>query len=91
MSSDFKDYVVAKFRKGQTYLFEAPAFSRLKAGDEIEVGGMERPVVIASLTLRPESEELTALKAACGVEDVPRIVARVKIEKFEYPDGEEVF
>lgn len=88
----YKDYVVARFKSnGKTYLFEAPAWSRLKAGDEIDVGGMERPIVLACSTMREDAEELAMLRAACGSEEIRRINGKYKYVAFEYPDGKEGF
>lgn len=89
---NYKDYVVARFKSnGKTFLFEAPSWSHLKAGDEIDVGGMERPVVLACSTMRDDCEELEMLKAACGTEEIRRINGKYKYVAFEYPDGEEAF
>lgn len=86
----YKDYVVARFRSnGKTYLYEAPAFASLKPGTEIDVGGMERPIVLATVTLRSDSEEVEALRVACGTEEIRRVKAKLEYREFLY--GEEVF
>lgn len=83
-----KDFVIARSCDGKCYVYEAPAWSCIKPGTELEVGGMLRPVAVMSDTLNEDSEELKAMLKVCKQKKPGRVYGYFNFRALEYDDEE---
>jgi len=87
-SPNFIDLVICKNR---LYVFQAPAFSQLKAGDQVVIKGDNNVEDVATVervyTARMSGEELEFILIASGTRlPLRKILKKVDYKEFEYED-----
>ena len=89
---DYFDFVLCKFdEKGNTHLFRAPAFSKLKKGDSVKVDiefGETMATVVSCITLaNDDNVEIDFIMNATGASlDVQKVLSKVESIDFDYGD-----
>ena len=89
------DLVLCKNGKNkQTFLFQAPGFSRLSTGDEVicdTVLGKQKMTVVEVMSISNATEPRAynmVLKAAGATEPLKKVISKIEYSEFKYEEDE---
>lgn len=88
--SEYKDYVLCKHQSERVFLFEAPAWSRLKEGDKVVVDtqyGQNEATVVKIITLSEiaDKEYIEIMVfLANATEPLRKVIGKVELKEFRY-------
>ena len=92
--NNYFDFVLCKMESSRTFLFHAPAFSKLKKGDLVKVEhlNMEKMATVVSCISLAENDDTKidfVMNATHSEPDVGKVLGKYEYSDFEYEEDME--